>query len=67
MVAEVCLIAEEIKDHPTVVQITPALTKAQKDVALGITKEEPVTGVMKPKKTVQVTAMTNIAETPLTC
>ena len=66
MVAVVCLIAVEIKDQPIVVQTTPAATRAQSDMESGIIKEEPVTGVMMPKKTVQVTEITNIAETPLT-
>ncbi len=50
MVAVVCLIAVEIKDQPIVVQMTPAATKDQKDMESGIIKEEPVTGVMMPKK-----------------
>ena len=66
MVAVVCLIAVEIKDHPIVVQMTPTPTKAQKDMASGIIKEEPVAGVITAKKAVQVTAITNIADTPLT-
>ena len=66
IVALVCLIAVEIKDHPIVVQTTPAPAKAQNDVASGIIKEEPVTGVIMLKKPEHVIATTNIAETPLT-
>lgn len=66
IVAVVCLMEVEIKDHPIVLQTTPAPTKAQKEVASGITKEDPVTGVMMPKNPVHVTATTSIAETPLT-
>ena len=66
IVALVCLIAVEIKDHPIVVQTTPTPTKAQNDVASGIIKEELVAGVMTLKKTEHVIATTNIAETPLT-
>ena len=66
IVALVCLIAVEIKDQPIVVQTTPAPAKAHNDAASGITKEEPVTGVMMLKKPEHVIATTNIAETPLT-
>ena len=66
IVALVCLIAVEIKDHPIVVQTTPTPAKAQNDVASGIIKEEPVAGVMMLKKQEHVIATTNIAETPLT-
>ena len=66
IVALVCLMAAEIKDHPIVVQTTPAPAKAQNDVASGIIKEEPVTGVIMLKKPEHVIATTSIAETPLT-